>query len=92
MLVKVQDKTSRQAMHKPTVLENRGVYSVILRINQSSRGESGKCSSAVCLSVWLVGACYSLSVRGLQFVMSFQGENHPDPKSSQDLDLDKPGM
>ena len=42
----------------------------------------GKCSSAVCLSVRLVGACYSLSVRGLYFVAvlspSFRGENHSD--------------
>ena len=34
-----------------------------------SRGMSGKCSSPVCLSVWLVGACYGLSVRGLQLVL-----------------------
>ena len=37
-------------------------------INQSSRGEPGKCSSPVCLSIRLVRACYGLSVGGLWLV------------------------
>ena len=37
--------------------------------NQSSWNESGKYSSSICLSVWLVGSNCSLLIRGLQLVM-----------------------
>ena len=81
-------------------LSVKGVYIVLNRswtwiltpgFNQSSRGESGKYSSPVCLSVWLVGVCYSLSVSGLWLVVvvSFLVMD-PNPKSGYDLDPDKP--
>ena len=56
------------------------IYLVLIRsqlwiptpgFNQSSWGESGKYSSRVNLSVWLVRGCYGLSVKGLCLFMKF---------------------
>ena len=57
--------------------------------NQSNQGESGKYSSAICLSVRLVVGFYGLFVMGLWLVVvvfRIVGKK----KSDQDLDPDKP--
>ena len=72
-----------------------GVYIVLVRsqlwiltpgFNQSSRGESGKCSSPVCLPVWLVKGC--MCVTGLRLVAVVSHlvvkKMIPTPKSGQD--------
>ena len=65
-------------MVKDVFCKPEGIYTVLVRsglwiptpgFNQFSQGESGKCSSPVCLLVRPVGGCYSLSVRGLALVL-----------------------